>query len=716
MPRAAAATPDNIDVVGLIAGLLRRWRSLSLLTLTAGALAFTVLSLMRPVFSSEAQIAIVARGETNPFADPKAAAAGEAVTVRVDREAINTHARALQATELAQRIASDLQLVTRPEFNAAAGPDGPLSALVRVIGIGKPNPAESDEDRVLAAFAKRLAVTPTKDSRTIAIRFSAQDRELAAEVANRVGLAYRERLAARTVIESNDVQSGLSPRIDRLKQEVADAESEVERFRGTANIFKGGSHSSLNEQQLGELTASESRAKTELGEAEARARAARELMAKGSAEVHPSVQKSPILQKLIQDRARIEGDVAKATATMKEGHPALKQLRSELAATERQISLEVRRVIDGLDKEVSVASLRLASVQKAIAETKSRVVNTGGDQARLSQLEANARAKKSELERLQAQFEANRARADTRIVPIEVQVVSQARPASEASFPKKMPYTGLVMAATLLLSMSLMIAKDLITGARTPPPVRAAAASLEREPPSLTNEAVEPRSRASELPAATAKDGEQVGSIGELSQRLLALQGDQRGRRTLLAGASASVDPSAEAVELARALARQGSNILLIDWSLDGSGVARLLGLPASAGISELLDDRAGFADVIGRVPGSTAHLIASGVGLVSASGRGDVDRLNLVLDTLDEIYEQIVVAARFNAARDLFETIEGRFDAGVLIGELAPRARPSEAVGATFLGFEVESLRIIRLARNLAATGARKGAKQAAA
>ena len=211
-------------------------------------------------------------------------------------------------------------------------------------------------------------------------------------------------------------------------------------------------------------------------------------------------------------------------------------------------------------------------------------------------------------------------------------------------------------------------------------------------------------------------DGEKVATIAVLSDRLLSLHGEQRSQRTILAGASASVDPSAEAVELVRAMARSRLNILLIDWSLDGTGVAKLLGEPIGPGISELLDDKARFADVIGRVPGSAAHMIASGVGLVSASGRGDVDRLNLLLDTLDEIYDHIVVAARFNAARDLFETIEGRFDAGVLIGEPPPHSDARAVAGSTFLGFEVESLKIIRLARTYSNTGNRKSARKQAA
>ena len=67
---------------------------------------------------------------------------------------------------------------------------------------------------------------------------------------------------------------------------------------------------------------------------------------------------------------------------------------------------------------------------------------------------------------------------------------------------------------------------------------------------------------------------------------------------------------------------------------------------------------------------------------------------------------------ARFNAARDLFETIEGRFDAGVLIGEPARRRDAVAPEARTFLGFEVDDLEVIRLARET--PSARRGARGA--
>ena len=99
---------------------------------------------------------------------------------------------------------------------------------------------------------------------------------------------------------------------------------------------------------------------------------------------------------------------------------------------------------------------------------KKQVVGTGDDEVQLRQLEAVAKSKRAELDRLQARFEANRVTADRRAVPIEAQIVSLARPTSVPSFPKPLPYAILVAMATLLFGIAIVVTKALFTAARAP--------------------------------------------------------------------------------------------------------------------------------------------------------------------------------------------------------------------------------------------------------
>ncbi len=192
----------------------------------------------------------------------------------------------------------------------------------------------------------------------------------------------------------------------------------------------------LNEQQLSELNAELSKVKAARSEAEARAKQAREMLELGSAETLADVQKSPLIQNLVQSRVRVERQISELSATLLPGHPRMRQLNADLAGLKTQIAGEVAKIVDGLGKEAKVAALREEAVQKSVSEIKRDIVSAGPEEAKLRSLEADAKSKRAELDRLRAQFEANRVRADdSRTIPVEAQIVSSARPSTVPFFP-----------------------------------------------------------------------------------------------------------------------------------------------------------------------------------------------------------------------------------------------------------------------------------------
>ena len=63
-----------------------------------------------------------------------------------------------------------------------------------------------------------------------------------------------------------------------------------------------------------------------------------------------------------------------------------------------------------------------------------------------------------------------------------------------------------------------------------------------------------------------------------------------------------------------------------------------------------------------------------------------------MLLDALDDAYDHVVIAGGRDAVRDLFTTIEGRIDAGVVVADGDGIAAPGN-----FLGFNVADLDVIR-------------------
>ncbi|WP_245279972.1 lipopolysaccharide biosynthesis protein [Hyphomicrobium sp. 99] len=704
------------------------------LSIALGGVTFGVLTMMAPRYQSEVELAIVAKGASSTFSDPRSQSSGpDLVTTRMDKEAINTHVRALQSPDLMQQIANDLKLNERREFNSALGPVDQLDAALRMIGIGGPRSGESERDRVMSAFRSRLEVYTAKESRFIGVRMTSLDPALAAKIANALAENYRSSLAEQGVTEIDDLQTVLKAKIDKLSAEVANAETEIDRYRGKIDGFRGGSQNTgLNEQQMSDLTAELTRAKTARGEAEARAASAREMMKAGAADALADVQKSPLIQNLVQQRVRIERQISELSATLLPGHPRMRQLNADLAGLKLQINSEIGKIVASLEKEAKVAQGRETSIAQSLADIKARVVTNAPEEAQLRQLEANAKAKRTELENIQAQLEANRKKLDARAQPVEAQIISKAQAESVPIFPKKVQLSSLVAFASFMFGTAWIVMGALfqtvppqgyrkrnasdrrnvepVLNARSEEPLITEiveevdeAAIPETPPISIPGPAPAPELAApifemseNDPPPAASNDGD----MEALAERIKVRRTAGGGYRTLITGETDEIVPYDEAVELVKALAKLGTQPILVDWSPSGEGLAREAGLDMNAGFNDLLVGTAGFDEIIQRLPGSNAHVVASGHAFSGDESEIEVDRLNLVLDALDEAYDHIVVVGRHDEAKRLFEGIEGRFDAGIAVASARRSAPETEVRESTFLGFEVAEIDVIRYER----------------
>lgn len=705
------ASPDDIQISSVFGALKQSLKRLLVMSAALFALTYATLMMVAPKYQSEVELAIVARNASGNFSDAKSQGGSlDAITTKMDKEAINTHVRALRATDLLERVADRMGLKDKPEFNAAIGPVDRLDAIMRMIGFGGPRAGESERDRVLNTLRNQLEVYSAKESRFIGLRMTSIEPELAANIANSIADSYRTSLANESVFEIDDQQKVIQGKLDKLMPELAALETDVDRYRREIDSYRGGSQNvGLNEQQMSELTAELVKAKGIRGEAEARAQSAKEMMKLGSADALPDVQKSPLIQNLVQQRVRIERQISELSASLLPGHPRMRQLNADLTGLQRQLTGEINKLVDSLEKEARVAQGREDSIKKSLDDIKSKVVTNAPEEARLRQLEANARAKRTELESLQAQLESNRKKLDTRVAPVEVKVISEAQAASVPIFPRKTSLSALVAIAALVFGAAWTVLRALFTGARNGgvavPAARRAGTAADRAEPTLATASSPAKQHEQKLPEKLktfhADDASRhESSLAELAQRITTRRLAEGGHRTLISADGDSLAPAAEAIELSKLLAVQGATAVLVDWNTTGNGIASAAGVESAPGLTELLTGQVSFPDAVSRVPGSSVHFIACGSPLEAMADDIGSDQLNLVLDALDEAYDYIVVVGSHEECRFLFEAIQGRFDTGVTVVESGKRSAMLDESDGKFLGFEVSEIDIVRFER----------------
>ncbi len=642
------ASVDDIDIAALWQAIVARRAFLSSLILFTGVVTYLLLQLVTPIYTSQARVLI--EHEEPTFMRPMS----ETTVVRdrrvlLDQEAVASQVQILLSRDLAYEVVKDLKLEERPEFGMSLGPSAILRNVLMAVGLAKPPAVSAREERALDKFASNLNVYRVAKSRVIAVEFDSSDARLAADVANRLSEAYLTWQRKEKLRQTRDASAWLTEQIDALRQRVKDSEGSVEAFRGSSGLIAGSNNITLDAQQLSELNSQLILAKAQRTEAEARASLIRRMLKeKGDVAASPDVLSSPLIQRLLEQRVRVRRQLAELSATLLSSHPRMRQLRAELADLRRQIRREAEKVVSSLRNEAEIAGAREKSLRESLDELKQRTSEAGESQIKLRALEREAKASRDLLESyLARQREAN-ARRDESSVPAHASIISRAHVPRKPSFPLKAPMSVLAAAVVGLLSLAWIAVRELTVGGGR-------AASGRRQPvvPAAHHELLNVNPAVGSHPIASG--GASAISNATAAGRLIAGKcGGGAGHSVIMASQGFQADSATATLDTARAVARSGLSVAIVDFSLADAGVDRLIGTASVPGLGELLGGWARFEDVVSADPASPVQLIPAGTlngGLLSAEQR---TRWVKVHDALRQTYDCILCHTSLSGARDL--------------------------------------------------------------
>ncbi|MEZ5776593.1 MAG: exopolysaccharide transport family protein [Hyphomicrobiaceae bacterium] len=714
------ASPDDIDIAQLWSAIVRNRMRLLMAVLAAGAITFLVLSMMTPRYMSSARI-LISNDET-AYTRRRGEEQRGGESVKIDADEVASQVEVVRSRDLLLKVAHDLHLERNPEFNPVIASRGLLGMLSSLVGSGAELQRMSEDERLLTSFEERLTVYPVAKTRAIVIEVTSADPKLAAAIANALAAAYIESNRLGQLRVDSDASTWIGGRIDELKRDAEAAAAELEKFRAQSGLLSGANNTSITSQQLSDLNTQLVAMRNRRTEAESRLKIVRQMLAEGAVDAAPDLLRSTTMQRLIEQRVRIERQIGELSATLLPAHPRMRQLAAELNSVKRQIRQEGGKMARSLENEVDVAVVGEADFEKRIAALNAEVARSSDAQAKLDVLQREANSKRELYETYLGRYNDATTRSDTRAVPANAKLLSSAMPSNVPEFPKTLPITLLVMAGTLLAGLAFIVTRELLTGARSggaraamQPMVRPAPATSRvagvagkpgpiRVPQAASGPGISPKP----APVAPERMPVRFGTADEAARYVTLHAQGLPGYRILVTSEDGALDPSEESVALSRALAAGGAKVVLIDRCFNRSTLGSLFGLSDQAGFAELIRGEATFEDVVRSDPVGGIHLISAGRAggpVPEEERRGAM----LVLDALDEIYQYVVVVADNANAVRFFEALGGHFDAGLLVdADMAGRGA-GEAQG--FLGFEVPGLETIRLARQAAARG--KGAPE---
>lgn len=691
--------PDDIDIAMLWRAIARNLPLIVFIALIVGVVTYMLVSRIPPSYLSRAEILI--ERDDSAYTRPKGETQPQGDAARIDENEMESQARVVTARDQLLRVAKELGLEKSPEFNAALARKGPLSAILSLIGFGSNTQRMSEEERVLSALSEKLSVFPVAKSRVLAIEVVAHDSELAAKTANAIADAYIAFNTAGQLRQDDEASDWLGSELENLKKAAELAETELERYRAQSGLLNSQNNVTIGTQQLSEVNTQLTQAKAQRNDAEARARLVREMLGRGDIDASPEVLKSPLVQRLIEQRIRVDREIAELSATLLPGHPRMRQLAAELRGLQTQIRNEALKVVRSLENEVQVAAARQRALEATLAELTAQIERSSESQARLRVLEREAQSRRAVYETYLDRYNDVKTRRDRPVSTAFARMLSRAAASSVPVSPRKIPTTLLAVLGTLLAGLGIVVSRELVFASRggyrtmTPAPAQPTPFAPASAPPAPAAPARQPT--AARAVSRLGRKPVRLGSVAAVAQHLAHRARSIPGYRTMITSQSAGTTPASEALAIARKLAAGGNKVVLIDWTSDGDGAVGTMGIVLRAGLTDLIQGSARFEDILHTDPASPLHVV--GVGhdqLPLAMGEANTaEQLSLVLDALDEIYRHVVLYCSPDLAVSLFEALQGRFDAGILIRDTATQISP-EAGG--FLGHDVPELEVIWL------------------
>lgn len=430
----ATTNPQGVRL-GELATLLRRRAWLIVLFALVGAAAAVGFSTTLPkLYTASSKITVAGAS----FAIPEL----EGV-LRSDKSDpmlfARTELQALSSRQLLQQVADELHLAKLAEFNAALRKPGLFSVVTDRIRnalttASAPAAPMSQEDGVVAAASRSLAVFNDNRSLVIDLSFTSQDPALSANFVNTLVQDYIAGQAGQRTTANQDANGALLKRIDVLGAEIAALEKQSRDIRDKSQIV-GLRAGSVGQQQLEELASAVTRASLERAQLESTWQRATALARRGTSDELAGVLSSETVSRLREQEAAAARQVAQLSTRYGSSYPGVRDAQASLDSSRQQLSQEVQRIIGSLTTQLQVAREHESDAQTQLAAARDDAVKNGNVQAKLDDLRQQITDRRALAQNLLERTQQTITRPAAEQTP-DVRVLSEAFPPPSPSSPK----------------------------------------------------------------------------------------------------------------------------------------------------------------------------------------------------------------------------------------------------------------------------------------
>jgi capsular exopolysaccharide synthesis family protein len=507
--------------------------------------------------------------------------------------------------------------------------------------------AEPDEGnsylrkRIIDQVMRSLVIVPIYGTKLIRIQVAAGEPQLAADIANEFAEVYIESHLEAKLEVTQKASAWLSDRLGSLRQTLRESEQVLQNFREREQLIDTGDVRSIDVAELEQLTQS----LVEATRTKNDARALYNQISQSKLSVDrmlalPVVSNNSLVQNLIESRATAKRLVAELGDRYGKKHPRMVSALSDLSQVEGELKTQVDNVARGLNASYLAAQDAERELRRQITNVKSRLQNVSRKEFSLRELEREVDANRQVYEVfLNRGKETNETSS---LEAVNARVIDEALP---PDFPSKPEKKKIVMAAVFLsafFAVGIILLLDWLDNTiKTPEDVE------ERLRVPLLGYLPLDKSNKDESPFLGFLSDEKwhfAEAVRTIRTSFVLSCLDKPAKVTVITSTVPNEGKSTVSLCLAHALG-QMEKVLLIDADMRKPSIGKALDISLlTPGLSNLIAGTAGLEECVTRLPNSEVDIITAGVVLGNPLDLIAGDRFSLVLNSLKEKYDRILI------------------------------------------------------------------------
>lgn len=583
-----------------------------------------------------------------------------------------TEAQVLRSRTLAAKVVDQLDLVNNPEFNPTLIPPstGPVASLIKALNpkefikaivpdaedelsqraderrrrMESSSPEQRDamtRDMVIDYFLASLTVTATERSRALRLSFVSADAELAALAVNTLADIYILDSVNVKIETTRRASDWLNDRVSELKKRTKESQEALEAYRRKIGVIDLGQRATLMTQQLAELSTKLITARSERNEAEAKFAQLRKLLSSPDGiETASAVLANQLIQRLREQEAQLLREMAELKITLRDQHPRMINKQGELADLQQKIRREIEKIGTSEQSALEIVKAREANLQAEVNLLQKQLQEQSEAEVGLRQLESEVNANKQLLDTVLSRFKELDVQ-EQGLQTADARLISPATVPLRPAYPKKTLIIGFALVLAAVAGVALVfLLEHLDAGFRSLRQLEVASGvpSIGMVP-LVTGRNVRPQDEVVERPQSVFAE-----AIRAVRTALLLSNVDRPPKTVLFTSSVPSEGKTSTAMALARASAKAGQRVIIIDCDVRSPAVHTALGVPNLNGVVDVLSGESKLEDVIDIDERSGCHYVTAGRMAPNPTDLLGSARMRQMLDRLREVYDLVVI------------------------------------------------------------------------